>query len=64
MLFMAKIKFSIFVFSLIAPSLAAVIYLSASLAAINIENRIDNNSSEVVKEELWESTALLLCPLH
>tara|TARA_Y100001970_G_scaffold146852_1_gene180343 strand:+ start:1806 stop:1991 length:186 start_codon:yes stop_codon:yes gene_type:complete len=61
---MANIKFSIFVFLLIAPSLVAVIYLSASLAAINIENRIDNSSSEIVKEEFWESTALLLCPLH
>ena len=30
---------------------------------INIENRI-NNSSQLVEEELWESTALLLCPLH
>tara|TARA_A100001037_G_scaffold231172_1_gene209497 strand:+ start:2099 stop:2290 length:192 start_codon:yes stop_codon:yes gene_type:complete len=60
---MEKIKYSLFVFSLIAPSLAAVIYLSASLATINIENRI-NNSSQLVEEELWESTALLLCPLH
>lgn len=61
---MAKIKYSIFVFSLIAPSLAAVIYLSATVATINIENRTNQNTSETINEELWESTALLLCPLH
>ena len=60
---MARIKYSFFVFSLVAPSLAAVIYLSASLATINIENRT-NGTSETTEEELWESTALLLCPLH
>tara|TARA_B100001029_G_C15034345_1_gene439126 strand:- start:243 stop:425 length:183 start_codon:yes stop_codon:yes gene_type:complete len=60
---MARIKYSFFVFSLVAPSLAAVIYLSASLATINIENRT-NSTSETTEEELWESTALLLCPLH
>jgi len=61
---MAKIKYSIFVFSLIAPSLAAVIYLSATVATINIENRTNQNTSATINEELWESTALLLCPLH
>ena len=61
---MAKIKYSFFVFSLIAPSLAAVIFLSATVATINIENRTNQNTSEKINEELWESTALLLCPLH
>tara|TARA_B110000116_G_C16308839_1_gene347103 strand:+ start:301 stop:486 length:186 start_codon:yes stop_codon:yes gene_type:complete len=61
---MAKIKYGFFIFSLVGPALAAVIYLSASLATINIENRINQNIHQGVEEELWESTALLLCPLH